>query len=235
MQGWIKLHRDLLDKPIWLKSTPEQKTILITLLMLANHKGNEWEWQGKKFKVEPGQFVTSLDSLVNACGEGITIKNVRTALNKFEKYGFLANESTKTGRLITLVNWDIYQGEECEGGKDTGKEVAKTGQRGGKEVASNKNDNNVNNEKNDNKIYITISGVDKVKLTQEQYDKLITDYSKQLIDKKILDMDNYVTQKNKPYKDYNKALRTWLRNEKVENKPNQESKQEQYRGFKFND
>lgn len=51
MQGWIKLHRELLDKPIWTESTPEQKTILITLLMMANHtkkNGNGKEKHSKQ-------------------------------------------------------------------------------------------------------------------------------------------------------------------------------------------
>jgi hypothetical protein len=30
-QGWIKLHRKLLDDPIWLNSTSSQKVVLITL------------------------------------------------------------------------------------------------------------------------------------------------------------------------------------------------------------
>ncbi|MCA5964224.1 hypothetical protein LC724_33295 [Blautia sp. RD014234] len=37
-KGWIKIHRELLDKPIWQLSTPEQKSILITLLLMANHR-----------------------------------------------------------------------------------------------------------------------------------------------------------------------------------------------------
>ena len=147
-EGWIKLHRCLLDKAIWISSTPEQKTILITLLLLANHEGKEWEWKGKQFKAQPGQFVTSLDSLAKKCGNGVSVKNVRTAIDKFKKYGFLANESTKTGRLITIVNWGFYQSEINTTGKDIDKEVAKNRQSTGKQVATNKND------KNDKNIYI---------------------------------------------------------------------------------
>lgn len=110
--GWIKLHRILKDKPIWKCSTPEQKTILITLLLMVNHDTNEWEWQGKKFKVVPGQMITSLDNIKKEAGQGITIQNIRTALLKFEKYEFLTNVSTKTGRLITIVNWGLYQSKE---------------------------------------------------------------------------------------------------------------------------
>lgn len=123
MQGWIKLHRELVDKPIWFESTPEQKTILITLLMMASHKENEWEWKGEKFKIQPGQFITSIDSIVRNAGKGISVQNVRTALKRFEKYGFLTNESTNKNRLITIVNWGLYQSDDNETNKQTNKQL----------------------------------------------------------------------------------------------------------------
>jgi hypothetical protein len=47
--GWIKVHRELLEKSIWTGSKPEQKTILITILMMVNHQKKEWEWKGKPY------------------------------------------------------------------------------------------------------------------------------------------------------------------------------------------
>lgn len=108
--GWVKLYRELKSKSIWQLSSPEQKVVLITILLLANHEENKWEWQGKQFACNPGQLITSLSSLAKECGDGVSIQNVRTALERFEKLGFLKNESTKSGRLITVINWDIYQG-----------------------------------------------------------------------------------------------------------------------------
>src|SRR5690606_10639908 len=68
--------------------------------------------KGEKYKVKPGQFITSLPSIVIKCGKGVTIQNVRTALKRFEKYGFLTDESTNQNRLITIQNWASYQGFE---------------------------------------------------------------------------------------------------------------------------
>lgn len=110
--GWVKLYRELKSKSIWQLSSPEQKVILITILLLANHEENKWEWKGDTYVCTPGQLITSLNSLVRECGQGVTIQNVRTALERFEKLGFLTNTSTKTGRLITIVNWEKYQGKE---------------------------------------------------------------------------------------------------------------------------
>ena len=114
INGWIKLYRKLLDKAIWTLSTPEQKTILITLLLMANHEEKDWEWKGKRFICKPGQLVTSLEKIAKEAGKGISIRNVRTAIDRFQNFGFLTNESTKQSRLITICNWEGYQQiEEC--------------------------------------------------------------------------------------------------------------------------
>lgn len=143
MQGWIKLHRCLTEKAIWLESTPEQKVILVTLLMMANHTEKEWEWKGEKYKAKPGQFVTSLNSIVRNCGRGISVQNVRTALKRFEKYGFLTSESTNRNRLITITNWASYQSEESE----STNQPTSNQQATNKQLTTNKNDKNDKNEK----------------------------------------------------------------------------------------
>ncbi|MEN8440335.1 DnaD domain-containing protein [Listeria monocytogenes] len=152
--GWIKLHRDLKEKPIWKSSTPEQKTILVTLLMMANHKENEWEWRGKPFKAKPGEFVTSIKSITEECGKGISSQNVRTALKRFENYGFLTKESTKVSTLINVVNWGVYQELENKTNTVTNKQLTNDSQTANKQLTTNKNvrtkecnkdNNNINN------------------------------------------------------------------------------------------
>ena len=137
--GWIKLYRELLDKPIWFESTPEQKVILITLLLMANHDGRQWEWQGKQYYAGPGQFVTSLAKIAEKAGPGISMQNVRTALKRFEKFNFLTNQSTKVNRLITIVNWGFYQENPNEPNKVTNSQLTKSQQRANKELTTNKN------------------------------------------------------------------------------------------------
>ena len=146
--GWIKLYRCLMDKPIWLNSTPEQINILFAILMLANHEGKEWEWKGEKFKVESGQFITSSTKLAEKCGVGITRQNVRTALKRFEKLGFLTYESTKSGMLITIVNWGIYQGEGDSPNQEANQDLTNTQPRPNQDLTTNKNDKNDKNDKN---------------------------------------------------------------------------------------
>ena len=150
--NWLKLHRDLMEKPIWTASTPEQKTILITLLMMANYYENEWEWKGLPFKAKPGQFVTSLQSIARNAGKGISIQNVRTALKRFEKYEFLTDESTKVNRLITIVNWGVYQSKPKKPNIDANRELTDSQQRANRQLTTNKEYKN--KESKNNNIYI---------------------------------------------------------------------------------
>ncbi len=130
LDGWICLHRELLEKPIWKCSTPKQRSILITLLLMAGHKENEWEWKGEKFKVNPGEFVTSLKSISKLSGPNISIRNIRTALKRFENFQFLTNKTTNQGRLISIVNWDAYQVVERKSDKQSDKQVTSNRQAG---------------------------------------------------------------------------------------------------------
>ncbi len=112
--GYVKLYRRLVDKPIWLQSTPEQKAVLIAILLMANFKEQEWLWQGTKYLCQPGQFVSSLEGIAKRCGKGVSARNVRTALEKFQNLGFLTSEASNQGRLVTVVNWRVFQQDEEE-------------------------------------------------------------------------------------------------------------------------
>jgi hypothetical protein len=206
--GWIKLHRSLKDKAIWKCSTPEQKTILITLLLMANHKPKEWEWRGKKFMCHPGQFITSLDSIKKEAGKGISVQGIRSSLQRFEKYEFLTNESTKTGRLVTIINWESYQSHK--------KNQQSNQQRGNKEVTTNKNDKNVRIKEK----YIKRKILDCVFITEEEYQKLCNELTASLADRYIQDLNDYMVShgKEKKYKSHYHTIRTWYRKDEREGK-----------------
>lgn len=243
-EGWIKLYRCLLEKAIWTSSTPEQKVILITLLTMANHEEKEWEWQGKQFKADPGQFVTSLNSIVEKCGKGITTQNVRSALAKFKKYDFLTYQSTKTGRLITIVNWGLYQDKNISTNKATNKEVTKSQQSTNKEVTTNKNDKNDKNDKNIRESTHSSQSLDLIKY----YSELLPgqDISAHMATLNIwIEMYGYewtkeaiqkcVSNKKKFIKSYIEViLKNWVRDGKEENYggTRQDNGENKFKGFR---
>lgn len=144
-EGWIKLHRELLNKSIWTCSTPAQKVILITLLMMANHEEREWEFKGERIKLQPGQFITSLPAIAKLAGDGVSVQNIRTALKRFAEYEFLTDESTDKGRLITICNWELYQRGLEETNSQTNRPLTDHQQTANRPLTANKNNKNDNN------------------------------------------------------------------------------------------
>lgn len=151
MSGFYSVHRELFNKPIWLKSTAEQKVILIALLGMANHAPNQWEWNGEKMSVERGQMITSAASIIAYCGKGIERQNVRTALKRFEKLEFLTIKSTTTGMLITICNYSSYQDSKSKANQQSNQDLTKTQPRPNQDLTTNNNDNKNNNDKKVNK------------------------------------------------------------------------------------
>jgi hypothetical protein len=68
----------------------------------------------------------------------VSQQNVRTALDKFEKLEFLTNTSTKTGRLISICNWDRYQENEVITNKPPNKDITDDQQTPNKGLTPNK-------------------------------------------------------------------------------------------------
>lgn len=143
-EGWIKVHRSLLDSPVFHDLTAEQFRVAMACLLMANHEPNKWFYKGKKYECEAGQFITSLPHITEVCGNGASIQKTRTALKHLEELEFLTDKPTGGGRLITIVNWSLYQG--C-GSKPTGNSTGYQ-QVINRTSTANKNDKNENNEKN---------------------------------------------------------------------------------------
>ena len=153
MQGWIKLHRKILNSDMYVQLTSKQRDVLIQCLLLANHEEKEWEWGGKIYKCKAGQFITSLEKLSIRCSKDVTMSVLRTSLKKLEMWGFLTNESTKTGRLVTICKWETYQSKDIESNKDDDKQMTNDRQTIDKQMTTNKNDKELIKNNKENKIY----------------------------------------------------------------------------------
>jgi len=218
-EGWISLYRCLLKKAIWKISTPEQKVILITLLLMANHKEKEWAWQGEKFKVPIGGMITSLKNIKKNAGKNISFQKIRTFLEKFQKYGFLTNESTKTGRMIIIENFKEYQGIYRKINKDDNKQVTNNQQTGNKQVTTNNNDNNDNklpkktDTKKIKKLIQKKKYLDFVLLAEGEYKKLTDKVGKEKTDGWISKLNNHIGSVGDKYKSHYYTILKWIQKE----------------------
>jgi hypothetical protein len=168
MQGWVKLHRDLLDWE-WYTHLPT-KTLFIHLLLKANHKDNNY--RGKL--VKRGGLLTGRELLSKETG--LSVQQIRTALKNLISTNEITNESTKQGSYIQIVRYDEYQ--------DTTNESTNDQPTTNQQLTTNKNDKK---EKND-KIYYSKGNL---RLTTEEYNKLLESYSPAIIDSYIGKVENW--------------------------------------------
>lgn len=130
--------RSLLNDPIWFNSTPEQKAIFITLLFMANWKEQKYDIFGDEIVLKAGSFITSYTQIAELTGKGVSIRNVRTGIDRFEKLEFLTRQVTRRGTLVTIVNWDKYQDKNYEGDKETDIELTSHRQATDKALTSDR-------------------------------------------------------------------------------------------------
>lgn len=105
--GWVKLHRKLLDSPVFNCLCPSHFKVAMTILLMANHGSKSWVWKGKRFTCQPGQFITSTKSI--SLRAYVSEDSVRGALVNLTSLEFITKQSTRRNSLITICNWETYQ------------------------------------------------------------------------------------------------------------------------------
>lgn len=63
-QGWIKIHRKILDNPIVCKDS-DYMAVWIYLLLNATHKKIDAIFKGKRITLEEGQLITGRKAIAN--------------------------------------------------------------------------------------------------------------------------------------------------------------------------
>lgn len=132
MGGWIKLHKKL--KRWELYKDQVAKVLFIELLISANYKDSSW----KGVQVKRGQHLTSLPSLASSLG--LSEKQVRNGLQRLVRFGCISQLTTTRYRIITILNYDEYQGDDSDEIIDetAANEGQTKGQTGGQARRTNK-------------------------------------------------------------------------------------------------
>jgi len=130
MEGWIKLHRSIVDWEWY--DEPKVFCLFLHCLFKANHKDKQWRGQ----IIKRGTFVTSLQKLSDETK--LSVQQVRTCLKKLTSE--LTIKSTSQHTVIQVVKYNEYQ--------DDNKQTTIKQQTDNNQITTTKNDNNNNNEKN---------------------------------------------------------------------------------------
>lgn len=139
--GWVKLYRKFRDVGYFDKS--QYVHLWILLLLLANHQGNKFVWNGKTIIINEGQLLTGRKKLSEETG--INESTIEKILNFFEIEHQIKQQKTTKFRIITIINWKEYQQKEQQNNnRITTKEQQNN---------TNKNDKN---DKNENKTVLLL-------------------------------------------------------------------------------
>lgn len=141
MEGWIKLHRKLLEWEWY--DEPNTFRLFMHCLLKANHKDNNYRGQ----LVKAGSFLTSRDLLSKETG--LTTQQVRTSLKRLESTNEITTKKSKKGTVLQVVKYVEYQLIN----QPTNQQLTNNQPTANQQLTTNNNDNNDNNEKKNIKAF----------------------------------------------------------------------------------
>jgi hypothetical protein len=187
MEGWIKLHRRIMDNPLWNGDPFSRGQAWVDMILLANHKPGYFYVRGNKVPVKRGQIGWSIAKLSQRWkwSKGKT----KRFLNDLENEQQIEQQKNNVTSIITIVKYDDYQ--DSDTAEVTAGRTADSPQTVRRQVA-NKNDKNVKNEKKgedsqssssqpplhsipkDQREQIISEALDRIDLTDRQKDMYIS-------------------------------------------------------------
>lgn len=141
MEGWIKLHRQMLENPIVMKDS-DHLAVWIYLLLNATHKEYPAMFKGEKITLKAGQLLTGRKAISTKLK--IEETKVKRILTLFENDQQIARQRSNQNSLISILQWDSYQEDAQPNAQRMPNECPTSAQR----VPTNKNVKNVKNVKN---------------------------------------------------------------------------------------
>jgi len=109
IDGWISLHRKLLDNPVVCKDN-DHLAVWIYLLLNATHTDYDVVFEGERRTLRPGQLITGRKSI--SANLKVSESKVQRILKTFEIEQQIEQQTTPRNRLISILNWKSYQQNE---------------------------------------------------------------------------------------------------------------------------
>ena len=218
MEGWIKLHRKILDNPIIFKDK-DYLAIWIYLLLNATHKEIPALFKGKKIILQKGQLITGRKSI----SKQLDISESKTyrVLNAYKSEHQIEQQISNRNSLITIVNWDKYQitEQQIEQQMNSNRTASEQQVNTNKNV---KNDKNVKNGRNNISASEETSSADTAKanskhkygeygnvlLKDEELQKLKEEYENW--EELIKYLDEYIEMKGYKAKSHYLCIKKWV-------------------------
>ena len=120
--GWIKLHRSIMDHPLYHAEPFSRLQAWVDLLLMANIDRRVMLVRGVRIEVERGQVVQSKDYLAGRWRWSRW--KVARFFNLLEDEGMILQHSSTIISQITIVNYDNYQDKRTESAQQNAQQTA---------------------------------------------------------------------------------------------------------------
>ena len=146
---FIRLNRKILN---WEWYTDVNTShFFIYCLLKANWK--DGCFQGKEIK--RGSFVSSLEKM--KVESGLTVQQIRTALNKLQTTGEITNKSYTKYRVITVNNYEQYQNINKQDNRQVNKQITNNQQTNNKQITTIEEDKKIRSKEDKKKDLLNLS------------------------------------------------------------------------------
>ena len=210
MNGWISLHRKILENPILNRSRVYSNfEAWIWLLLKANHKDNKFMLGSELVKVKKGDMITSQKKLCKQFRWGNT--KLRNFLKVLQKDGMIALESTTQATYISICNYESYQDSQISNKTQTKPKQHTHNTR----TKTNNNVNKDNNVNNVNKIKVHTKRITYILNNKKYLEKYGKPLLQAFVDYWTEQSVNGIKmryQKEKAF-DIDRRLQTWAKND----------------------
>lgn len=196
-QGFIKLHRSILDWEWW----HDENTRNVFLWLLLNANWDDSRFQGHV--IPKGSLVTSYPKIAQSLN--ISERNARTAINHLKSTGEVTVKVTRRFSIVTIENWAKYQCNESL--SDNLNDSLNVSQVTAKRQPSDsiKEIKNIRNKENKNNIFTPPSLEDVQEYCKERNNNVDAETFISFYESK-----GWMVGKNK-MKDWKACVRTWER------------------------
>lgn len=148
LQGWISLHRKLMENAVW--GDPNYLKLWIYCLFKASHQDHEQLIGNQMIQLKVGQFVTGRIALSDDLNRGVKPKlrldelTWWRHLKNLEKWGMLNIKTTNKYSVITIDKYEVYQDIQDKVEQETEQQMNNKRTSNEHHLNTNNNVNNVN-------------------------------------------------------------------------------------------
>ena len=163
-QGWIKLHRSILNNPV-VFADADHFAVWVYLLLNAAHKdGTVVTHRGVKITLSAGQLIVSKRGMSDPLK--IPDAKIQRILKRFESEQQIEQQTSRRNRVITIVNWERYQQSDPQNDPQTAKLPLYK-----KNIKNVNNDNNIITRARDTAFGVSVDNYP-VTMKEEQRERL---------------------------------------------------------------